>query len=41
MRLWHTIVIVTIIILYGTLAVALLGSWVYEKARARKASRRG
>jgi VCBS repeat-containing protein len=41
MRLWHAIFIVTFIILYGTLSVALLGTWVYDMARARKATRRG
>ena len=34
MKLWHTMFILTFIILYGTLSVAILGSWVYEKARA-------
>jgi len=34
MKLWHTMFILTFIILYGTLSVAILSSWVYEKARA-------
>ncbi|MGH7909772.1 MAG: hypothetical protein ACRENW_07995, partial [Thermodesulfobacteriota bacterium] len=34
MKLWYTMFILTFIILYGTLSVAILSSWVYEKARA-------
>ncbi len=34
MKLWHTMFILTFIVLYGTLSVAILSSWVYEKARA-------
>jgi len=34
MKLWYTMFILTFIILYGTLSVAILGSWVVEKSRA-------
>ena len=34
MELWYTMFILTFIILYGTLSVAILGSWAVEKSRA-------
>lgn len=34
MKLWHTVFILTFIILYGTLSLVLLGSWAVEKSRA-------
>jgi hypothetical protein len=39
MRLWHSIFIVTFIMLYGTLSLVVLGEWVREKAKALKAAR--
>ena len=40
MKLWHTIFILTFIVVYGTLSLALLGSWTYEKARSLRGVRR-
>ena len=34
MKLWYTMFILTFIILYGTLSLAILGSWAVEKSRA-------
>jgi hypothetical protein len=34
MKLWYTLFILTFIMLYGTLSVAILGSWAVEKSRA-------
>lgn len=34
MKLWYTMFILTFIILYGTLSLAILGSWAVERSRA-------
>lgn len=39
MKLWYTMFILTFIVLYGTLSVAILGSWVYETARGLRVRR--
>ena len=39
MKLWYTLFILTFIVLYGTLSVAILGSWVYETARGLRGRR--
>ncbi len=33
MKLWYTIIILTFIMVYGSLSLALLGSWAYAKER--------
>jgi hypothetical protein len=39
MKLWYMLFILTFIILYGTLSVAILGSWAYEAARGLRVRR--
>ncbi|MGH7381818.1 MAG: hypothetical protein ACREKR_06245 [Candidatus Methylomirabilales bacterium] len=39
MKLWYTMFILTFIILYGTLSLAILGSWAYETARGLRVRR--
>jgi len=34
MKLWHGLFILTFIIIYGTLALAVLGSSIYQTARS-------
>lgn len=34
MKLWHAMFILTFIMVYGTLSLALLGSWTYESAKS-------
>jgi hypothetical protein len=34
MKLWHGIFILTFLIFYGTLGMALLGSWMYQAAKS-------
>ena len=34
MKLWHGIFILTFLIFYGTLGMALLGTWAYQAARS-------
>ena len=34
MKLWHTIFILTFIVVYGTLSLALLGSWTYKRVKS-------
>ena len=40
MKLWHGLFILTFIIIYGTLALALLGSSIYQTARSLVGARR-
>lgn len=40
MKLWYSIFIATFVAVYGTLSLALLGSWVHETAKALRDSRR-
>ena len=39
MKLWYTMFILTFIILYGTLSLAILGSWAYETDRGLRVRR--
>ena len=34
MKLWHGIFILTFVIFYGSLGMALLGSWLYQTIRS-------
>lgn len=36
MKLWHSIFILTFIVLYGSLSLVFLGSWIYEAAKVVK-----
>jgi hypothetical protein len=40
MKLWYTIIILTFIMVYGSLSLTLLGNWAYAKARALRGARR-
>lgn len=33
MKLWHAIIIATFMLVYGTLSLLLLGSWIVESVR--------
>lgn len=34
MKLWYTMFIMTFLVVYGTLSVALLGNWAYERVKS-------
>ncbi len=40
MKLWYTIIILTFIMVYGSLSLTLLGNWAYAKAGALRDARR-
>lgn len=33
MKLWYTMFIMTFLVVYGTLSIALLGHWAYERVK--------
>ncbi len=40
MKLWYTIIILTFIMVYGSLSLTLSGNWAYAKAGALRDARR-
>ena len=39
MKLWYTIIILTFLMVYGSLSLALLGNWAYEKVKYLRSAR--
>jgi hypothetical protein len=37
MKLWYTMFILTFMMVYGTLSLALLGGWAYERVKSFRA----
>ncbi|MFQ5915589.1 MAG: hypothetical protein ACE5JS_20655 [Nitrospinota bacterium] len=40
MKLWHTVFILSLIVVYGALSLALLGRWIWRTARSFRDTRR-
>jgi hypothetical protein len=41
MKLWHNIFIMSFIVLYGSLSLVILGSWIHEAAEVLRDTYRG